>query len=43
MARKPRGTTQKQAAPDDVDQLLIALATAILADHFFDPDNEAEY
>ncbi len=43
MARKPRETTQQLAKPDDVDQLLIELATAILADYFFDPDNEAEY
>jgi hypothetical protein len=43
MARKPEGTIQRKAKPDDVDRLLIELATAILADYFFDPDNEAEY
>ena len=43
MARKPPETTQPKAKPDEADHLLIELASAILADYFFDPDNEAEY
>lgn len=36
-------TARPQTEPDDADRLLLELASALLADHFFDPDNEAAY
>ena len=41
MAKSSQG--QPQTEPDDVDRWLLDLATGLLADYFFDPDNEALY
>lgn len=41
MPKSPRGQPRTEA--DDVDRLLIDLASGLLAEHFFDPDNEARY
>ncbi len=41
MAKAPQG--QPEIKPDDVDRLLLDLASGLLAEFFFDPDNEALY
>src|SRR3954464_6975403 len=47
MVKKAPGLSKpqdrKQAEPDEIDLLLIDVATALLAEYFFDPDNEALY
>jgi len=41
MAKAPQG--QPQTEPDDVDRLLLDLASRLLSEYFFDPDNEAHF
>lgn len=41
MAKKPQAGAPSSA--DDSDRLLIDLASALLAEYFFDPDNEAQF
>ncbi len=47
MAKKPPETVptagRRDTEPDEADGLLIELATALLAEYFFNPDNEARY